>query len=85
MTTIRTITVTVGATIQARQYEPLHVEVSMIGDMQTDEDAQEVAGEIYAEARRALRYTLSDTDNPNVQRWMEATMLKLPDDQSKSE
>lgn len=76
---INNITVTVGATIQARQYEPLHVEVTMSGSLFEGDDAQEAAQEIYAEARQALRQTLQDVDNPAVTRWLEATTLKLPE------
>lgn len=75
---INSITVTVGATIQARQYEPLHVEVTMSGSLFEGDDAQEAAQDIYNEARQALRLALHDVDNPVVERWLEATALKLP-------
>lgn len=82
---LTSITVTVGATIQARQYEPLHVEITMSGSLFEGDDAQEASQEIYAEARTALRATLYDVDNPAVKRWLESTMLLLPGDVEKPE
>lgn len=73
---ITRITVTYSATVQVQQYEPLKVEMTMEAELSPGEDPPSVAALLYLEARRAVRDSLKQNDNPRTDNWLSKTMYR---------